>query len=98
MRATSKVIFSGITTNYVIGTGQLNSIAKFCEIAFKISGIANLEQWIEQDPRLVRKIDSIGLYADSSKLKKELDWSPSVRFEELVSGMLHAENTGSFMF
>jgi len=97
MGATSKVIFSGLSTNYVIGTGHLHSIAQFCDIAFKFSGIANTQQWIEQDPRLIRKTDSIGLYANASKLKNKLDWAPSVLFEDLVSGMLQAENAGTFM-
>jgi GDPmannose 4,6-dehydratase len=81
--------------NYVIASGQLNSIEDFCQIAFAQLGITNFLEHIEVDESLVRANDSIGLRGNSEKIYNYLGWKPKYSFESLVKGLLIAESTGS---
>lgn len=81
--------------NYVIASGQLNSIEDFCQIAFAQIGITNYLEHIEVDESLVRANDSIGLRGNAEKINNYLGWTPKYNFESLVKGLLLAESVGS---
>ena len=93
--------------DYVLATGETNSVKDFVDIAFKElnlelewEGKGLNEKGIEKntgkervliDPDYYRPTEVEILKGDASKAKKELGWSPKVKFEELVSIMVKAD-------
>ena len=93
--------------DYVLATGETNSVKDFVDIAFKElnldlewEGEGLNEKGIEKntgkervliDPDYYRPTEVEILKGDASKAKKELGWSPKVKFEELVYIMVKAD-------
>lgn len=75
-------------SDYVISTGELHTLGQLLEVAFSAVGIADPWPYVEQDPALLRRADAPGLSGDASKARRELGWSPTTSFEELVQGMV----------
>jgi GDPmannose 4,6-dehydratase len=76
--------------DYVIGTGHHHSVKDFLHLAF---GAVNLdpEDFVRVDPKLVRPAEVDTLLADASKAERELGWTPSSSFEDLVRVMVDAD-------
>jgi GDPmannose 4,6-dehydratase len=93
--------------DYVIATGESHSVREFVEAAFaqvdiriEWRGSGMNEQGIdarngrillEVDPRYYRPAEVDILQGDASKAKRELGWTPKVRFEQLVKMMVAAD-------
>lgn len=75
-------------SDYVIATGQLHTLGQLLAVAFAAVGIDDPWAHVEQDPALLRKADAPGLSGDADKARRELGWSPTTSFEELVQGMV----------
>ncbi len=91
-------------TNYVIATGKTHSVKEFIEIAFNLVGITIVWSGEKEDeigtcketnkilikvnPKYYRDIDIDCLIGDSCKAQKELNWSNSTSFNELIQEML----------
>ena len=94
-------------SDYVLATGETNSVKDFVDLAFKElnldlewEGEGLDEKGIEKktgkervliDPDYYRPTEVEILKGDASKAKKELGWSPKVKFEELVYIMVKAD-------
>jgi GDPmannose 4,6-dehydratase len=76
--------------DYVIGTGEMNSVRDAVRIAFDSVGL-NWEDHVEIDPALVRPAEVETLCADFSLARKELGWEPSVSFAELMQMMVESD-------
>ena len=74
--------------DYVVATGESHSVEDFLEKAFQYVGIDNWRKYVSIDEKFMRPQDIDDLIGDSSKAKKELDWTPSVSYEELVKMMI----------
>jgi GDPmannose 4,6-dehydratase len=76
--------------DYVVATGETHSIKEFLDIAF---GHVNLDwqNYVEFDERYLRPAEVELLIGDPEKVKAELNWEPSVTFEELVHLMVEAD-------
>ncbi|MBN9421766.1 MAG: GDP-mannose 4,6-dehydratase [Candidatus Accumulibacter sp. 66-26] len=73
--------------DFVIGTGELHTLRDLCEIAYRCVD----KDWRESvlsDPALVRPLESGQTLADASKARKQLEWRPTVSFEEMVKKMV----------
>lgn len=93
--------------DFVIATGETHSVREFVEAAFKYigreiewRGSGLTEVGVEKGTETVRirinekyfrptEVDL--LLGDSSKARKELNWSPSVTFEQLVEDMMKSD-------
>ncbi len=75
-------------TDYVIATGESHSVEDFLEKAFEYVGIDNWKKHVEISEKLIRPQDIDNLIGDSSKAKKELGWTPTISYEELVKMMI----------
>jgi GDPmannose 4,6-dehydratase len=73
--------------DYVIGTGQSNSIRAFCEIAFGHIG-RNWTEHVVSDSSLFRTIDSYHTVADCSKIATQIGWRAKTAFADLVIMMV----------
>jgi GDPmannose 4,6-dehydratase len=76
--------------DYVIGTGQTHSVRDLVEAAFGHVGL-DWRKHVVTDPKYMRPAEVDLLQADASKARRELGWSPKVRFEELVAMMVDAD-------
>jgi GDPmannose 4,6-dehydratase len=76
--------------DYVIATGETHSVAEFIELAFRIAGL-DWRKHVELNPALYRPAEVSILLGDASKAARDLGWTPSVRFAELVEEMVVAD-------
>ncbi|AXG81922.1 GDP-mannose 4,6-dehydratase [Streptomyces paludis] len=76
--------------DYVIGTGVMHSVRDAVQIAFDTVGL-NWQDYVVIDPELVRPAEVETLCADSSMARSALDWSPTVKFEELMQMMVESD-------
>jgi GDPmannose 4,6-dehydratase len=77
-------------TDYVIATGKAHSVRELCRIAFERVGL-DYEKFVKIDPKLYRPAEVDHLRGDASKAARELEWHPSVSFQELVEMMVDAD-------
>ncbi|MCW2799620.1 MAG: GDP-mannose 4,6 dehydratase [Aeromicrobium sp.] len=75
-------------SDYVIASGRLHTMSDLLELAFATVGIDDPWPHVEQDPALLRKADAPGLSGDSHKAQRDLGWSPTTTFAELVEEMV----------
>ena len=76
--------------DYVVGTGQTHSVRDLVDAAFGHVGL-DWRKYVKSDPRYMRPAEVDVLQADPSKAKRELGWSPTVKFDELVAMMVDAD-------
>jgi GDPmannose 4,6-dehydratase len=93
--------------DFVIATGEMHTVREFCERAFARAGIelawegeglhergverGSRRVLIELDPRYLRPTEVDVLQGDATKARRQLGWSPSVTFHELVDLMTDAD-------
>ena len=77
--------------DYVIATGQTRSVRDFVEAALTAAGLSpEVEKYVIFDREMKRPSEVDLLVGDASKARRDLDWSPTTSFEELV--LLMVEN------
>jgi GDPmannose 4,6-dehydratase len=76
--------------DYVIATGETNSVRRCVEVAFDHAGL-DWERHVVTDDALRRPAEVDLLVGDSAKARAELGWEPSMRFEELIRLMVDAD-------
>jgi GDPmannose 4,6-dehydratase len=76
--------------DYVIATGVSHSVRDLIQIAFARVGL-DWQKHVRVDPALLRPAEVEHLLGDASKAKKELGWTPSVDFKQLVEIMVDAD-------
>jgi GDPmannose 4,6-dehydratase len=76
--------------DYVIATGQTNTVRECCKIAFDQVGL-DWEPYVRIDPAFVRPAEVDLLIGDPSKAERDLGWKPTTTFEELIRLMVDAD-------
>jgi GDPmannose 4,6-dehydratase len=76
--------------DYVIATGETHSVREFCELAFSHAGL-NWADFVEIAPEHYRPAEVDHLVGDPQRARRELGWSPTVAFPELVRLMVEAD-------
>jgi GDPmannose 4,6-dehydratase len=76
--------------DYVVATGETHSVQEFLEIAFGHVGL-NWQDYVAFDPRYLRPAEVELLIGDPTKARQQLQWEPSVTFEELVQLMVNSD-------
>jgi GDPmannose 4,6-dehydratase len=74
----------------VIATGETHSVQEFVERAFAAVGL-NWQDHVEIDSELFRPAEVFTLYGNAQKAKEKLNWTPEVKFDDLVDMMVHAD-------
>lgn len=77
--------------DYVIATGVTHSVRDFVASAFAYAGIDDWQEYVEICPEQKRPADIELLIGDATKARRELRWSPTVTFQELVKIMVGSE-------
>ena len=76
--------------DHVIGTGEQHSVEEFLNIAFKHVGL-NYKDYVKIDQTFFRPAEVENLLADPTNSKKNLGWSPKIKFEDLVKEMVESD-------
>ncbi len=76
--------------DFVVSTGQTQSVRRFCELAF---GHVDLDysKYVVLDERFMRPAEVDLLVGDSTKARAGLGWEPETSFEQLVTMMVEAD-------
>jgi GDPmannose 4,6-dehydratase len=101
-----RIVQADTPTDYVLGTGACHSVRDFTEAAFTQAGFSlswegeGAEEVgrdekgdirVRIDPRYFRPAEVELLVADPSKAKRELSWTATTTFDELVTEMVQAD-------
>lgn len=76
--------------DYVIATGETHTVREFLDVAFSHLGL-DWQQYVKIDPKYYRPTEVDLLIGDATKAKKQLQWEPKVRFQELARMMVEAD-------
>ncbi|MBB4661509.1 GDP-mannose 4,6-dehydratase [Conexibacter arvalis] len=77
--------------DFVIATGQTNTVRECVEVAFDEAGLGDWQRYVEIDPQFVRPAEVDLLIGDPTKAKEKLGWEPETTFEELIRLMTRAD-------
>ena len=77
-------------SDYIIGTGKLNSVEDFVKKSFRHVGL-NYRKYLKIDKKLIRKGESKARLADPTKIKRVLKWKRKFTFERLIADMVDNE-------
>lgn len=73
--------------DYVLATGKAHTIRDLLQIAFERVGL-NWQDHVQLDQRFKRPADPAMLLGNAQKARHQLDWQPSVTFEQLIHLMV----------
>jgi len=76
--------------DYVIATGETHTVREILDVAFSHLGL-DWQQYVKIDPKYYRPTEVDLLIGDATKAKKQLQWEPKVRFQELARMMVEAD-------
>ena len=83
-----------VPDDYVIATGETNSVRDFLKEAFNEIGITNYKDLIVIDPKFYRPAEVEFLCGDPSKANTKLKWYPKIDFKQLVKRMVRSDLNG----
>ena len=87
VRAMQLILSHDKPDDFVISTGQTNSIRDLCKIVFSKLNL-NYEDYVRVNPKYVRPEELSYLCGDCTKSKEILGWKPEYNFEKLIDEML----------
>lgn len=76
--------------DFVVATGEMHTVAEFCEAAFSHVGL-EWREYVRIDTALYRPAEVDALQGDSSKARQLLGWQPKVNFTKLAQMMVDAD-------
>ena len=76
--------------DYVVSTNKTHSVRNLCEIVFNYLEL-NYNDYVQMNKEIYRPDENIQLVGDSTKIRTELNWSPEVEFEEMLSLMVDSD-------
>jgi GDPmannose 4,6-dehydratase len=82
-----KVALAETADDFIVATGQSHSVAEFVASAFAAVGIDDWQRYVETDPRFVRPVDQPEQRGDPSKIERELGWTRTHGFDDVVAAM-----------
>lgn len=76
--------------DYVVATGETHSVREFAEKVFEKLDL-DYASYVDIDKKYLRPSEVDVLLGDASKARKILDWTPKVKFDDLVRMMVDAD-------
>ena len=76
--------------DFVIATGQIQSVRRLVEVAFGHVGL-DWQEYVTLDPRFLRPAEVDLLVGDATKAHTTLGWKPEVGFEQLIGMMVDSD-------
>lgn len=88
--AMQKMLQTDVADDFVICSGQSWSVLDFVKAAFERVDL-DYTKYVEIDSELYRPAEVEYLRGNSSKAQRQLDWSPTTSFNELVQDMVDSD-------
>ncbi len=85
-----RMLQQGEPEDYVVGTGIAHSVRDLVTIAFERVGL-DWKDYVKTDERFMRPAEVESLLANPAKVKRLLDWEPTMSFERMVQEMVDAD-------
>jgi GDPmannose 4,6-dehydratase len=82
---------AGAPRDYVVATGRSHSVEEFVAEAFRCVGIDDWSSYVDVDPALFRPVDAQALVGNPALIERDLGWSPTMGFEEVVTRMVEED-------
>ncbi len=76
--------------DYVIATGETHAVKELVEVAFRRVDL-DWQDYVVIDEKLYRPAEVYELRGDYSKARRQLGWTPTIAFRDLVHMMVDAE-------
>lgn len=76
--------------DFVIATGESNSLREFCEFAFATLGL-EMTDYLDNDPSFKRPTEILANCGDASKAERLLGWRAKSRMRDIISMMIKYE-------
>ena len=76
--------------DYVVATGETNTVETLVELAFAHAGL-DRDEHVRTDPALIRPAEVDLLVGDPAKAREKLGWEPTVDLEALVKMMVESD-------
>ena len=76
--------------DYVIATGEAHSVQELVEVAFEQAGL-EWQSSVKLDKAFIRPAEVDLLIGDPSKAKKQLGWTTTVSFQQMIRMMVDAD-------
>jgi len=77
--------------DFVIATGETNTVRRCVEIAFDQAGVPDWESYVVIDDAFKRPAEVDLLIGDYGKAERRLGWAPTTSFEQLIRLMTDAD-------
>ncbi|MEA2171500.1 MAG: GDPmannose 4,6-dehydratase [Solirubrobacteraceae bacterium] len=77
--------------DFVIATGETNTVQRCVEVAFDQAGVEGWEDYVRIDDRFKRPAEVDLLVGDHTKATEQLGWKPQTGFERLIRLMVDAD-------
>ena len=77
--------------DFVIATGETNTVQRCVEVAFDQAGIPNWQDYVRIDDQFKRPAEVDLLVGDHTKATEQLGWKPETSFEQLIRLMVDAD-------
>jgi GDPmannose 4,6-dehydratase len=87
VRAMHEILQAPIADDWVVSTGETKSVRQMVEFVFEHLEL-NYKKFVVQDQKYLRPEELPYLKGDSSKIRRELGWSPQFKFEDLMIEMI----------
>ena len=87
VRAMHSLLNYETAKDWVVSTGETNSVRDMCEYVFKRLNL-NYEDYVVQNPKFLRPNELNYLRGDSSEIREKLGWKPDYNFEQLMDDMI----------
>lgn len=82
-----RMLQQDVPDDYVLATGQDNSVEDFLTAAFDAVEL-DWRKFVSQDPRYMRPSEVNNLIGDAGKAKERLGWTPTITFSQWVRAMV----------
>ena len=87
VRAMHMIINHNVADEFIVATGETNSVRDLCEYVFNKLGM-DYTEYVVQNPKFMRPEELNYLKGDPSKAKEVLKWEPEYTFETLLDDMI----------
>ncbi len=77
--------------DFVIATGETNTVQRCVEVAFDQAGISDWQDYVRIDDQFKRPAEVDLLVGDHTKATDQLGWRPKTTFDELIRLMVDAD-------
>ncbi len=77
--------------DFVIATGETNTVRRCVEVAFDQAGVHDWEKYVRIDDQFKRPAEVDLLVGDHGKATRQLGWTPQTSFDQLIRLMVDAD-------